>query len=282
MGGMSLCSRLYRGRTMRSVVLAAALLASLSAIPACGSEIYGGVIPPDVFTAPPAFAPPRPYNWTGFYIGLNGGGAWAHPHWVSTPDGLADGSYTLSGGFFGGTIGYNLQADNSSFVVGAEADLAWSRIKGTIPPDIALQPGNDPNTGAVIFTPTPIACFPNCEVDNPWQATARLRFGYSFDWILPYVTAGFGIGRFEANISGMPMGRQSSNKLGWTVGGGVEMVISGPWTAKLEFLHSDFNGFNCDVACPIMSSGPFVSSGVSVNASENIIRAGLNYRIRNN
>src|SRR5271165_6389703 len=109
------------GCRMRKFLLGAAVLMSVAAATgARASEIYGGVIPPDVFTAPPAFAPPRPYNWTGFYIGLNGGGAWARPHWVSTPDGLADGNYTLSGGFFGGTIGYNLQADNSSFVVGAE------------------------------------------------------------------------------------------------------------------------------------------------------------------
>jgi hypothetical protein len=59
------------------------------------------------------------------------------------------------------------------------------------------------------------------------------------------------------------------------------MVVAGPWTAKLEFLHADFNGFNCDVSCPIISNGPFVSTGVSINASANIIRAGLNLRIWN-
>jgi outer membrane immunogenic protein len=266
---------------MRKFLLGAAVLIGFAAASeARASELYGGIIPPDVFTAPPAFAPPRPYNWTGVYIGLNGGGAWSRPHWVSTPDG-ADGNYTLSGGLFGGTLGYNLQAGTSSIVVGGEVDLAWSNIKGTLPPNIVPEPGFDPNTGAPISTPTPISCVPNCEVSNPWLATARLRFGYSFDRILPYVTAGVAIGRLEANIAGIPMGRQSSNKLGWIVGAGVEMVISGPWTAKVEFLHADFNGFSCDMACPIMSNGPIVSSGVSINASEYIIRAGLNFRIWN-
>jgi outer membrane immunogenic protein len=238
------------------------------------------VIPPDVFTAPPAFAPPRTYNWTGVYIGLNAGGSWSHPHWGSTPDG-ASGNYSLSGGLVGGTFGYNLQADNSSFVVGAEVDLAASNIRGTLPPNIALEPGFDPTTGAPIVTPTAIACFPHCEIANPWLATARLRFGYSFDWFLPYVTAGVAIGRLEANVAGLPMGRQSSNNLGWTVGAGVEIVISGPWTVKIEYLHADLNGFSCDTACPIMSNGPIVNSAVSINASENIIRAGLNFRIWN-
>ncbi len=266
---------------MREFLLRSAVLMSfVAATAAPASEINGGVIPPDVFTAPPAFAPPRAYNWTGVYIGLNAGGGWGSSHWVSTPDG-ANGNYRLSGGLLGGTLGYNLQAGNSSFVLGMEADLAWSSIRGTLPPNIVPEPGFDPNTGAPILTPTAISCVPNCEVINPWLATARLRLGYSFDWILPYVTAGVAIGRLEANIAGIPMGRQSSNNLGWTVGAGVEMVISDPWTAKLEFLHADLNGFNCDMACPIPSPGPVVSSGVSINATENIIRVGLNYRIWN-
>ena len=51
---------------MRKFLLGVALLTSFAAATgARASELYGGVVPPDVFTAPPAFAPPRPYNWTG-------------------------------------------------------------------------------------------------------------------------------------------------------------------------------------------------------------------------
>ena len=51
----------------------AVLLVAATAIPARAAEVYGGAIPPDVFVAPPAFAPPRVYNWTGVYIGINAG-----------------------------------------------------------------------------------------------------------------------------------------------------------------------------------------------------------------
>jgi outer membrane immunogenic protein len=260
---------------MKKVLLGiSVLIAFTSAIPARAAEVYGGAIPPDFFTAPPAFAPPRAYNWTGVYIGINGGGGWGRSHWVSTPwpSTPQDGDYSLSGGLLGGTLGYNLQAGTSSFVVGGEVDLAWANIKGTIPPFVAQVVSIDPNTGNPIITPTS-GCTPNCEISNPWLATARLRFGYSFDWILPYVTAGVAVGRLETNIAGIPLGRQSANNLGWTVGAGVEMVISGPWTAKLEFLHADLNGISCDKACGL--------SAVSINANENIIRAGLNFRIWN-
>src|SRR5262249_57389864 len=123
------------------------------------------------------------------------------------------GSYRLAGGLFGGTFGYNLQAGNTSWVVGAEADLGWSTIKGTLPPNIAPElAGFDPVTGASIFVPTPI-CVPNCEVSNPWLATARLRLGYSFGLVMPYVTAGVAVGRLQANISGIPAGPASSDNL---------------------------------------------------------------------
>jgi outer membrane immunogenic protein len=266
----------------------AALLVAASAIPARAAEVYGGAIPPDVFVAPPAFAPPRVYNWTGVYIGINAGGAWSRSPWtvsspwVSIPPG---GSYTLSGGLIGGTLGYNLQAGTSSFVIGEEVDLAFSTVKGTISPFVSQVIGFDPVTGNQIVTPTP-GCSPNCEVTSPWLATARLRFGYSLDWILPYVTAGVAIARLEADTAGLPFGRQSSNNLGWTVGGGVEIVIDGPWTAKLEYLHANFNGFSCSVqqvntALAITGPGACGPNTVSINANENIIRAGLNLKIWN-
>ncbi len=271
---------------MKKILLgAAAFVAWAFAVPASAAEIDGGPIPPDFFTAPPAFAPPRAYNWTGVYIGINAGGGWGNPHWDTSPwpSTLMDGNYSLSGGLFGGTLGYNLQAGTSSFVIGGEVDLAAANIKGRTPPFVA-QVVSFPLGGPPIVTPTP-GCLPNCEVSNPLLATARLRFGYSFDWIMPFVTAGVSIGRLEADISGTPLGRQSANNLGWTVGAGVEMVISGPWTAKLEFLHADLNGFGCDMACGNLSSidpnGNIVKGGVHINASENIIRAGLNFRIWN-
>ena len=232
------------------------------------------------------FAPPRAHNWTGVYIGINGGGGWGNSRWASSPwpSTPMGANYSLSGGLFGGTLGYNLQAGTSSFVIGGEVDLGWANIKGTIPSFVAQVVSFDPATGASMIIPTP-GCVPNCEVNNPWLATARLRFGYSFDWFMPFVTAGVAIGRLEANIAGIPLGRQSANNLGWTVGAGVEMVISGPWTAKLEFLHADLNGLSCDMACgnlvSVDASGNIVRGGVHINASENIIRAGLNFRIWN-
>src|SRR5437763_10286697 len=75
--------------------------------------VYEPAVVPDVLTAPPAFPPVRLYNWTGAYVGVNGGGAWRHPSGTSVPD-LTRGTYNISGGLVGGTLGYNLQSGEPS------------------------------------------------------------------------------------------------------------------------------------------------------------------------
>jgi outer membrane immunogenic protein len=66
------------------------------------------------------------YNWTGPYIGLNGGGAWGSSSY-SAP--FASNSINTSGGLIGGTLGYNWQAGRTVF--GLEGDIDWSNLRGS-------------------------------------------------------------------------------------------------------------------------------------------------------
>ncbi len=207
-------------------------------------------VTPGPFAPPPAYVTAKVYNWTGFYAGINGGAAFGNTDWSSVPD-LTNGTSSASGGLIGGTAGYNLQT-GEPYVVGVEADLDWSGIRSTVPP---------------------ASCAPNCEFKNTWLATTRLRFGYAFDGIMPYVTGGAAIGRLTADIVGAPFGTEGAYNLGWTVGAGVEIALSGPVRAKVEYLHVDLNGFSCNAAC---GGGP-----VSFNLYTNIVRAGLNFRLWN-
>src|SRR5215813_4483822 len=78
--------------------------------------------------APPPPPPPPPFNWTGFYIGGNIGGAWSS---VEIHDNF-DNSFSTSGasGFMaGGQIGFNYQPVGSPFVVGVEFDGDWTSLK---------------------------------------------------------------------------------------------------------------------------------------------------------
>ena len=61
------------------------------------------------------------YNWTGFYIGANGGYGWGSSDWKAPVV-----SVKPKGWLAGGTIGYNYQM--GSFVWGLEGDFDWADV----------------------------------------------------------------------------------------------------------------------------------------------------------
>ena len=196
--------------------------------------------------AMPAKAPAyyeAPYSWTGFYVGINGGGGWGKSSW-SNSYGTADAD--LSGGLAGGTLGYNYQMGQAMF--GLEGDVDWSDIRGS--------------------TSTGICAGSSCETRNSWLATARGRIGYAFDRVMPYVTGGAAFGDIKTTPAGY--GTTTTTKTGWTVGGGAEFAIAGPWTAKVEYLYVDLGKGSCSAA----------NCGVDTDASftTNLVRAGINFR----
>ncbi len=226
---------------MKRMVWAA--LAALAVAAAMGSANAADM--PRRHAAMPAKAPiyAAPYNWNGFYIGINAGGGWGSSTW-SNPAGTADAD--LAGGLVGGTLGYNYQMGQT--VVGFEGDLDWSNIRGTT--------SNGLCTGI------------SCETRNSWLATTRGRIGYAFDRVMPFVTGGAAFGDIKATPAGL--GTTTTTKVGWTLGGGVEFAIAGPWTAKVEYLYADLGKGSCDPAvCGVSTDVSFTS---------NIVRGGINYR----
>lgn len=194
--------------------------------------------------AMPAKAPVyvQAYNWSGLYLGINGGGGWGTTNWSAT---TGSNSSRVSGGVIGGTLGYNHQVGQAVF--GLEGDIDWSNIRGT-------------TTGA--------PCTTSCETRNSWMATTRGRIGYAFDRFMPFVTGGAAFGDIKASPAGLP--GNTTTKAGWTLGGGGEFAVAGPWTAKVEYLYVDLGKANC----PAGSCA--VSTDVSLRTS--LVRAGLNYR----
>jgi outer membrane immunogenic protein len=192
----------------------------------------------------PAYLAAPIYNWTGLYLGLNGGGGWGRSSWDST---LAPtGDFNTSGGVIGGTAGYNWQMGQAVF--GLEGDIDWSNIRGTA---------------------STAACPPGCETRNTWLSTVRGRLGYAADRWMPYITGGVALGDIRANFPGAIGG--SASKAGWTVGGGLEFALAGNWTAKAEYLYVNLGTFDCGANCG--TAGP---DNIKFNA--NIVRGGINYR----
>ena len=103
-----------------------ALLAVSMAAPASAADLAAK---PYVKAPPPVIAPI--YDWTGFYIGANGG--WGQSHgcvdFVTPAGTVAGGCADRSGGLAGGQIGYRWQTNQ--FVLGLEAQGDWADIKNT-------------------------------------------------------------------------------------------------------------------------------------------------------
>jgi outer membrane immunogenic protein len=217
---------------MKKLLLAGVAVIALGIISASAADIQRRQMP----VKAPAYVPPPAYNWTGFYLGINGGGGWGRSDF-SVP--FASGSFDTSGGLVGGTIGYNWQV--GQVVFGLEGDIDWSNIRGSAV------------CGGVTV----------CEIRTDWLATARGRLGYAFDRFMPYVTGGLAVGDIKTSFAGF--GDTHDTKAGWTVGGGIEAAISGPLTAKIEYLYVDLG-----------RSNSVFGSDAKFNA--NIVRAGLNYR----
>src|SRR5437016_5356155 len=92
----------------------------------------------DLAARPYTKAPPAPiaaiYDWTGFYIGINGGGGSARKCWDLVGDSAFDvpgreGCHDATGGTIGGQIGYRWQA--ASWVFGVEGQGNWANFHGS-------------------------------------------------------------------------------------------------------------------------------------------------------
>src|SRR4051812_12828280 len=113
---------------MKKFLLGATALASLAmAVPASAA---------DLAARPYTKAAPAPiaaiYDWSGFYIGANGGGGWSREGFdVITPAGavLGEGCQDATGAVAGGQIGYRWQAAN--WVFGLEAQGDWADLSGS-------------------------------------------------------------------------------------------------------------------------------------------------------
>jgi high affinity Mn2+ porin len=191
---------------------------------------------------------PSPFDWTGFYLGGHTGFATGRSHWTaqtaaaSTPplSGSVDlfnsfDAFKGTGSFFNGLqAGYDYMLP-SRVVTGIEADIsAPNTLAGT-------QVVSSPSAGQATHDDTVLD-----------SGTVRGRIGYAFGNWLAYGTGGFAWTYDQltrTQIAGVPAGgsvgagtaeRAFLWRRGWAAGAGVEASLTPNWTAKLEYLLSDF------------------------------------------
>ena len=270
---------------IRNILLSSAAIAALTT-GALAADLPGRRAP--VVVAPPVF------TWTGFYIGLNAGGAFERNNNGNdiTPTGAfitagvaaafafplnASVGNSSNGGFTGGgTIGYNLQF--GQFVLGFEGDANYLE--------------NPRRSNNAIINPLAgggTETFTNGSNDSQFLATARARFGIAYDRALFYVTGG---GAYRsggnndvvtfANAAGVTTNVYSSqnsnnNNFGYVGGAGVEYAFTDNLSGKLEGLYAGFNRNNTTLfsASPVFAGRTFTERH---DRDLTIVRVGLNYK----
>ena len=215
---------------MKKILLTTTGLIVLGMAPAFGADLAARP-----YTKAPAAIAIN--NWTGFYIGAMGGYAQEN----------SSGIGNLSGGFAGGTVGYNWQT--GKLVLGVEADAAWSDVGASIGfPGLATASDKIRDMG-----------------------TVRGRIGYAFDQVLIYGTAGYAWAdnRMTATVLNVSLS-DSHFHSGWTAGAGVEFMVAPKWSVKAEYLYRSFESQNY--------FNGFIPGGVaSGTANLNSVQVGVNY-----
>jgi outer membrane immunogenic protein len=205
-------------------------------------------LPARIYTkAPPVIAPV--YDWSGFYIGLNGGGASSHECLTITNVAGApvfpnsEGCHNATGGLAGGQIGYRWQT--TSLVFGVEAQGDWANLKGSNPSLTAIIPYTN-----------------QTKVDAIGLFTGQV--GYAWNNVLLYVKGGAAVtdNKYSSffTATGVVFNQASDTRWGGTVGAGLEYGFAPNWSIAAEYDHL-FMG-NPSVTFP--------ASAIAVTRSDNI------------
>ena len=241
---------------------------------------------------PPApVIPPEPvYNWTGFYGGLHVGLAYMDNEIDLGPtadlvsiNGFTSGAIPTAidnqdRGVMGGVqAGYNYQIDQ--IVLGGEVDFSFTDL-------------SDSSSISTITFPVPRAPTTTTtteQTDVNWLSTARARAGYALTpETLVYATGGLALadvdrfGGLTADSSPAVFSyEESETRIGWTVGGGIELGLTETLSIKGEYLYVDLGeeGFT---AGPQNAAAVAAIPGGAYSSSDDLQlhlgRIGLNFR----
>ena len=258
------------------------LLAGITAIAIIATRLDSWA-EPDCFckstlvTVSPAIVPPA--IWQGFYAGGNLGGSWGtavddHTQQLFFPSvspSFQTGDVGGSGVIGGVQFGYNWQSPSCCFVAGIEADIGGM--------DIGIKNEN-------ILVPGSGTTFASFKTDGGggWYGDITGRLGYNWEGTLLYTKGGIawfdpGLSVHETLVAGAvatTFGNSGSGTLtGWTVGAGLESMISPRWTWKVEYMHFDF-GDNANNCC---FDGTHNFNFFNRDLTINTVKVGFNYMI---
>jgi len=182
-------------------------------------------LPARVYTKAPAIAAPV-YSWSGFYLGINGGGASSHECYTITSVAGApvfpnsEGCHDATGALLGGQIGYRWQV--TSWVFGLEAQGDWADLKGS----------NASLTAIIPYTN-------QTKIDAIGLFTGQV--GYAWNNVLLYVKGGAAVTDNQYSsfftATNVVFNQASETRWGGAVGAGFEFGFASNWSLGVEYDH---------------------------------------------
>ena len=206
---------------------------------AVGMATPGSAADMAVKAPPPPPPPPAIYDWSGFYIGANGG--WAQSRncldFITPAGTVVDGCRERSGGVVGGQLGYRWQSNQ--FVFGLEGQGDWADLS---------------NTRVSLINP-----FFSTRVKTDGIGLFTGQIGWAWNASLLYFKGGAAVtsNRFDilSTIDGTSLASASNTRWGGTVGVGWEYGFAPNWSAGIEYDHLFMGNANnsFSVANPIVA-----------------------------
>ena len=216
---------------MKKILLGTVALAALGMAAAPASAADMAARP---YTKAPAPMIAAIYDWSGFYIGINGGGGSSHKCWslitgtVATPEGCHD----ATGGTVGGQIGYRWQS--SSWVFGIEGQGNWADFKGS----------NTNLTNTLLRDTSKIDAF----------GLLTGQVGYAWNNALFYVKGGGAVvgDKYSTNVIATGGLNDSARETRWggTIGAGLEYGFAPNWSLGVEYDHMFLGNRNVTATTP--------------------------------
>ncbi|MFL6819658.1 MAG: outer membrane protein [Bradyrhizobium sp.] len=204
------------------------------------------------------------YDWSGFYLGINGGGAWSHKCWDIAPVVLGpllpEGCHDASGAVVGGQIGYRWQA--SSWVFGLEAQGDWADISGSrVSQQFFLVPGDTDSRSRInsfgLFTG---------------------QIGYAWNNALFYLKGGAAVAgdRYDHRFVGTNVLIDSVRETRWggVVGVGLEYGFTPNWSIGIEYDHM----FMGERTLDFRDGAGVISTTDRIRQDVDMVTARLHYR----
>ena len=209
--------------------------------------------------APPPAYVAAVYDWSGFYIGANGGWGGTHNSWgLQAPGGpFPEGGTNANGGTVGGQIGYRWQW--GPVVAGVEAQGNWASLTGRNTSQALLNTGFDNHSNLDAF------------------GLFTGQVGYAWNNVLLYAKGGAAITdtKYKDLVTGTSTVAATSGDTRWggVVGAGLEYGFAPNWSAALEYDHL-FMGNRTDTLNGAASL--FATDSISQNVD--LVTARVNYR----